>query len=281
MEKPDLFAYLDYRKYLRDAQAAIKSRDRKASFRSFAKEAGYSSPNLLQLIISGSRDLSPAQLPGTIRALGLNKQESEFFANMVAFEHAEGFEEKNFQYQRMLRSRRFAEARPIEKGQYEYLDQWFHPAVREMILRDDFDGTPAWIADRLHPRITASQAEKSMQLLQRLGLARLDEATGKWKQTETQISTPPEIASLAVANYHRAVLKLASESIEAFSSEERDLRSVTLGIPKSRYAEIKGRLESMWKEILALSEVPGPVEEIYQINLQAFPLTREKGVKDV
>jgi uncharacterized protein (TIGR02147 family) len=277
---PDLFAYLDYRKYLRDAQEAMQAKDRKASFRAFAKAAGYTSPNFLQLVISGSRNLAPAQLPGTIRALGLKKQESEFFANMVAFEQAEGFEEKNFHYQRMLRSRRFAEARPIEKGQFEYLDQWYHPAVREMVLRTDYTGDPAWISDRLHPHVTVSQVEKSIQLLQRLGLARYDEATGIWRQTETRISTPSEIASLAVANYHRAVLKLAADSIEGFSAEDRDLRSVTLGIPKKRYLEVKRKLEEMWKEILALSESGGPVEEVYQINLQAFPLTREKGGKN-
>ncbi|MDB5051195.1 MAG: hypothetical protein JWO30_4266 [Fibrobacteres bacterium] len=280
MTKPDLFSYLDYRKYLRDVHDALKAKDRKHSFRSFAKEAGYTSPNFLQLVIGGTRNLSPANLPGTIRALGLNKQESEFFANMVAFEQAEGFEEKNFHYQRMLRSRRFTEARPIEKGQFEYLDQWYHPAVREMLVHREFTGDPAWIADRIRPRVTQPQVEKSIQLLKRLGLVKIDEASGKWIQTEIQISTPPEIASLAVANYHRAVLKLAAESIDGFPSEARDLRSVTLGIPQSRYAEVKRKMEEMWREILALSEAGGPVEEVYQINMQAFPLTRGKDGKD-
>jgi hypothetical protein len=35
---------------------------------------------------------------------------------LVSFDRAGGFDEKTFHYQRMLRSRRHAEARPIEKG---------------------------------------------------------------------------------------------------------------------------------------------------------------------
>lgn len=277
MGKTDLFSYLDYRKYLRDAfaelQAGAPKGRGKVSFRSFAAAAGYSSPNLLQLILAGSRDLQAAHVPGTIRALGLNKQEADFFANLVAFDQAAGFEEKNFHYQRMLRSRRHADARPIDKGRFEYLDQWYHPVVRELVAHPGFDGKAAWIAKRVYPRITSAQAEKSLDLLQRLGLVRRDPATGGWAQADAQISTAPEVASLAVANYHRSVLKLAEGAIESFGGEARDLRAVTLGIPKNRFPELKRKMETFWREVLDLASGAGPVEEVYQVNLQAFPLT--------
>jgi uncharacterized protein (TIGR02147 family) len=280
MDRPDLFTYLDYRAYLRDAFAAMKAKDRKTSFRSFAKEAGYTSPNFLQLVTSGKRNLSSANLPGTLRALGLNKQESEFFANMVGFEQAQGFEEKNFHYQRMLRSRRYADAKPVEKGQYEYFEQWYHPAVREMLAHEGYDGNPAWIARRIHPGLTLAQVERSIELLSRLGMIARDATTGKWVQAEPLISTPAEVASLAVANYHRSVLKLASESIEAFEPDRRDLRAATLGIPKSAYPQVKRKMEELWREILALAQSGGKVEEVYQVNLQVFPLTKAEGGKD-
>lgn len=277
MAKPDLFVYLDYRAFLRDAFEAKKAKDGKTSFRSFAKEAGYTSPNFLQLVIAGTRNLSTANLPGTIRALGLNKQESEFFANMVGFDQADGFEEKNYHYQKMLRSRKYAEAKPIEKGQYAYLEQWYNPVVRELLSHGDFDGTPAWIARRIRPALSVAQVEKSIELLTGLGLARKDGVTGKWSTAEPVLSTAAEVESLAVANYHRSVLKLASDSIEGVPSAERDLRAVTLGIPKSAYPRIKGKMEDLWREILALAGEGGKVEEVYQVNMQVFPLTGSNG----
>lgn len=277
MKKPDIFAYLDYRKFLADAFAGLKAENPKASYRSFAKDAGYTSPNLLQLIIEGKRKLAQDQIPGTIRGLGLNKQQADFFTHLVGFDQAKGFEDKNFYYQKIVRSRRYADAKPIEKGQFEYFDQWYNPAVRELLTHKDFTGDLNWIARRIHPRVTLSQVEKSVELLQALGLIRREGNGGRFVQTDSIISTPAEVASLAVANYHRSVLKLASEAIEDFSQGQRDLRSVTLGIPKSAYPALKGKLENFWSDLLALSEAHSEVEEVLQINLQLFPLTKVKG----
>lgn len=274
MKKPDLFTYLDYRAYLKDAFASRQARDPKFSFRAFGKLAGYPSPNLLQLFISGRRDLGRTYLPGTIRALELNKQEADFFDNLVGFNQAEGFEEKNFHYQRMIRSRRYMTVKPVEKGQFEYFDQWYHPVVRELLVHRDFDGTMAWIAAQVIPPITVPQAEKSVELLESLGLIRRDPATGRWAHAEAVISTPAEVASLAVANYHRSVLRLAADSIEAFGPERRDLRAVTLGIPRSAFPDLKRRMEEFWRDLVALGDGRPEIDDVVQVSLQLFPLAR-------
>lgn len=279
MKKPDIFAYLDHRKYLQDAFAALRAADSKASYRSFAKQAGYTSPNLLQLIIAGKRDLSPSTLPGTSKALGLNRQETDFLAHLAGFGQAESFEEKNFHYQRMLRSRRFSKVKAVEKDQFRYFEEWYHPVVRELLVHPACDGTPAWIAERVRPRITPTQAERSMELLEALGLVR-KAASGHWEQMEALLSTPAEVASLAVASYHRSMLRLAADSIEAFGPAERDIRSVTLGIPRNALPGLKARMEEFWRDLLALGNGSGGVEDVVQVNLQLFPVARGNGDKD-
>jgi uncharacterized protein (TIGR02147 family) len=274
MKKPDLFSYLDFRKYLKDSFEAIKASNPKASYRSFAKEAGYTSPNLLQLIISGKRDLSSSTLPGTVRALGLNKQEADFFADMVAFCQSAGFEEKNFHYQRMLRSRRYAAVKAVEKIQFQYFDQWYHPVVRELVAHPRFDGRADWIASRILPKVTAAQVERSLELLSALGLIRREATDGRWRQVDATISTPAEVADLAVANYHRSMLRLAADSIQAYPPETRDLRSVTLGIPRKAVPGLKRRLEEFWKDLVALGNAEEAVEDVVVVNLQMFPATQ-------
>ena len=281
MKKPDIFAYLDYRKFLGDAFAELKAKHPRTSYRSFAKEAGYTSPNFLQLVIEGKRNLAPALFPGTIRALGCNKQQAEFFTNLVGFGQAKGFEEKNFHYQKILRSRNYVAAKPVEKSQFQYFDQWYHPVVRELLTHKGFTGDLHWIADRVYPRITLAQVEKSVELLQSLGLVKRERGDGRLVHTDSIVATPAEVGHLAVANYHRAVLQLASEAIEEFPQAERDLRSVTLGIPKSAYPALKSKLEDIWRDLLAMAETKAEVEEVLQINLQMFPLTRPKGGEHV
>lgn len=280
MKRPDVFAYLGYRKFLRDAFGAIKARHPKTSFRSFAKEAGYAVPNFLQFVIGGKRDLGQSHLTGTIRALGLNKQEADFFTSLVGFDQAKKFEDKNFHYQRMIRSRRFLATKPVEAGQLEYFDQWYHPVVRELLIHKDFAGDLAWITERVHPPVTSVQVEKSVDLLERLGLIRRDGQSGRWIQTENAIGTPTEVGEIAISNYHRTLIKLGLDSIEAFPPEERDIRSVTLGIPKSKLVVLRQKVEDFWREIGVLVEPSESVEEVIQVNFQVFPMTQSKRKRD-
>jgi len=190
------------------------------------------------------------------------------------------FEDKNFHYQRLIRSRRYLATRPVEAGQLEYFDQWYHPVVREMLVHKDFSGDLAWIAERMHPTVTLAQVEKSVGLLDRLGLIRRDGQAGRWIQAENAVGTPAEVGEIAISNYHRALIRLGLDSIEAFPPGERDIRSVTLGIPKAKYAALKQKVEDFWREIGGLVEPSEDVEEVIQVNFQVFPMTQSKRKKD-
>ena len=56
--KPDVFTYIDFRLFLKDAFEAVKARAPRLSYRTFAKKAGFSSPNFLQMVIQGKRNLN-------------------------------------------------------------------------------------------------------------------------------------------------------------------------------------------------------------------------------
>jgi uncharacterized protein (TIGR02147 family) len=51
VNKPDIFKYLDYRKYLKDFYEYMKGRDPKFSYRVFAKTAKLNSENYLKLVV--------------------------------------------------------------------------------------------------------------------------------------------------------------------------------------------------------------------------------------
>jgi len=52
-----VYAYLDYRAFLRDYYAERKAASRAFSYRAFSKRAGVSAPNYLKLVIDGKRSL--------------------------------------------------------------------------------------------------------------------------------------------------------------------------------------------------------------------------------
>jgi|WetSurMetagenome_2_1015567.scaffolds.fasta_scaffold00317_6 uncharacterized protein (TIGR02147 family) len=271
--RPDIFTYLDYRHYLADLYSTLKTEDPSFSLRAFAKAAGSTSPNFFQLIRDRKLNIGPANIVALSRSLDLSKKEEEYFETIAAFDHAKTHEEKDRHFHRMLVSREYRSIKQLEKEQYVYFSHWYIPVIRELVTCPGFTGVPGWIAERIIPPISESKIRKGIALLESLGM--IKQEGGKWVPKVTSaISTPSEVISLAVVKYHKDVIALARESIERFGMNERDLRSVTIGVSMGGFDEIKKRMEAFWKELMAFAETQKNVEQVLQVNMQVFPLTK-------
>lgn len=276
---PSIFPYLDYRQYLNDVFESFKEADSSFSYRTFARMAGSTSPNLLQLIAGRKLNISNAQVSALASALQLDKKEEKYFENIVAFDHAKTHQEKDKYFQRVLTTREYLSVKTIEKKQYEYLSHWYNPVIRELVIHPDYPDDPAWIAERVIPAVTPGKVKKGVELLATLDLIRRDPNGKGWVQTNRTISTPSEVLSMAVVKYHQDIITLAHEAVERFTSRERDIRSVTLSVSKEGFSELKKRMESFWKEILAFADTNERTDQVMQVNLQLFPLSKRKEKK--
>lgn len=277
--KPDIFAYLDYREYLGDYYTAAKANSRAFSYRWFSRRAGFSSPNFLKLVIDGQRNLGADSIERFSDALGHDATSAEFFANLVAFGQAETADEKNEAFERVAASRRFRRARRLDRAFFDYLSNWYYPAIREMVARVDFREDPTWIARQLVPRITAAQARKALDLLLELGLLERDE-DGRLTRGDASLTTGHEVRSLAIANYHRQMLERASDSIDLIDRERRDISALTVCVRPERVPELKARIQGFREVLLDLCDRDESPTVVYQLNLQLFPLTREGASDD-
>jgi uncharacterized protein (TIGR02147 family) len=273
---PSIFKYLSYRNFLEDAFSSLKNEKRNFSYRAFARLAGSTSPNYLQLITKRKLNISSTSIHRLSQNLGLSNREESFFENLVHFDHADTYEEKDKYYQRILHTKRYSSIKQLQKEQYEYFANWYNPVVRELIVHPDFNGDPAWIAQRIVPQVSTAKVKRSIRLLKSLKLIRFDKARNIWEQLNTAVSTPSEVASFAVAKFHESMIDIAKNSIQHYSSKQRDIRSVTLGLSKRGYQEIKKRTEAFWQEILDFASTQKVPESVFQLNMQLFPLVKMK-----
>jgi len=82
-----------------------------------------------------------------------------------------------------------------------------------------------------------------------------------------------EVASLAIANYHRGMILRASDSLEKTPGEKRDISSLTVALNKKKFEETKRRIQEFRRELnVLLSEEKEP-DSVYQINFQIFNLS--------
>ena len=267
----NVFEYLDYRAFLRDAYGDLKARQRGFSYRWFSRKAGMSSPNFLKLVIEGQRNLTPKSVDKFAAALGLNTQESSFFSELVSFNQASTPAEKNRHFERIGKFRSHRAVRRLERDTFEYLSRWYYPAIRELVGCAEFREDPEWIASQLRPKITVAQARKAIDVLLELGVLERDE-NGTLVQGEPLLSTGPEVRSLAVGNFHRQMMERAAAAIEAFERTDREISGVTVALSREGFEMFKEKIHQLRAELLELSAEQREPTRVVQFNFQAFPL---------
>lgn len=275
---PSIYDFLDYRQFLRAWYEAEKNRLPAFSYRYFARKAGFSSPNFLKLVIDGDRNLSPESVDRFATALKFTQDEERFFRDLVAYNQARNLSEKNLLFDRVIASKRFQEWRKLDSSLLEYLRHWYYPAIRELAALPDFQARPDWIRKRLVADLEPAEIEKALSVLEELGLLVRD-ARGELTRSDQTVSTGPRVlgeARIAARALIREMLERASESMETVPAEWRELGSVTVAIRASTVAELKERIVLFRRELLERCDQDEAPEEVYQFNVQLFPLTARR-----
>lgn len=269
---PDIFEYLDYREYLQAYYEWAKEARPGFSYRRFSRDAGYSAPNVLKLVIKGERNLTPTSTRRFARAMRLRRDEREFFEQLVMFDQARTPDEANEAYARIASSKRFRSARRIDNHLFEYLSHWYYPAIRELAGREGFCDDATWVASQLVPTISEHEARQALDTLFELGLLVRD-AEGRVSRGDPSLTTGHGVKALAVGNYHRQMLQQAMRAITEVPAAWRDISALTVCIDDALIDEIKRRIHAFREELLNLSDTRSAPRHVYQLNVQFFPLS--------
>lgn len=242
-----------------------------------AREAGYASPNYLQQVIQSMRRLGRNQAQSTAKYIGLGDEESRYLERMIAFDEAKTHNDRDLIFKEMIQMRRKRKVKSVDDAYYAFFSHWWIPVVWELCVHQNYNGDPAWIAKKIKPNITPTQVEKALEILNQLNLI---ESTGdsKWIRKDSILHTESEVRALAATNYHIQTLGLAKEALEKVPSQERDFRSITIGLSAQEMERIKKRLADFWKEILLEAQEDQSKDKVCHINLQFYPVSDE--IKD-
>lgn len=223
--------------------------------------------------MNGKRNLSEESIEKFIIGLDLNKQESDFFRNLVHFNQFKNSDEKNKAYQKLIGSQKYRKLKPLEKVKYDYYSKWYHPAIRELIAAKDYDGTSQWLSNKLFPEVSVDEVERSIHLLSELGFI-VKNNKGQWEQAETILSTGQEVTSTMVNNYHKTILDLAKFMHDKLPAKERDVSTMTLGVHKDQAPKLKQMIYEFRQQVLSMVSCVDNPEDVLQLNIQLFPLTK-------
>lgn len=272
MMKP-IVEYTDFRKFMRDFYEERK-RCSVFSWREFSKIAGFSSPSYMKVVCDGKSKLSRIGVERTGAAMGLAGFEMDYFRAMVKFGQAEVESKKVAAYEEMLSIAKMYKVRVLEGDLFEFYDTWRNPVLRELAPLMP-GATPGELAKMCYPEVSAQEVQESLAFLTKAGL--LKKTEGKLVQSETSVKGSNDATRLAMRGMHRMMSQLATPALE-LPVEERNFSGVTMGLSRESYSKIENLLDEFRRKIIAIAAEEKNVEQVYRLNLQLFPLT--KNVKE-
>jgi hypothetical protein len=95
VEEPNIFFYIDYRKFLQDYFAFKRQGSKTFSYTTFARKVEVKLSNAhICMVINGERNLSEEKAAAFSKGLELNTSEQEFFLNLVQFNQSRSEDER-------------------------------------------------------------------------------------------------------------------------------------------------------------------------------------------
>ncbi|NLD93465.1 MAG: TIGR02147 family protein [Fibrobacter sp.] len=243
------------------------------SYRLMAGTLGFTSPNFLKLVIDGERNLGKESLEKITQGIGLNKLEAEYFSYLVFFDQARDTVGKNYYYGLLASLRSKSIITKVAPEQFEYLHQWYHPTVRELVAGKNEPLDYQQLSKSLYAKVSVSQIKRSISLLLRLNLIRLND-NNVYELVDPLLNTGNEFKNFAVRNYHKQILSIAQSLIPVVQPQYRENSHDTLKLSQKGFQKIKKRIQEFRQELLQLASEDRNVDGVYHVNIQLYPITK-------
>lgn len=273
MERPNIEKYLNYREYLTDCYTCQKKCNASFSHRAFSLKAGLASPSHFKMVVDGTRNLSPKTLPKFIKGLSLDSKSAAYFEALVYFNQATDNESRSNYFKKIIALRiERKSSTSLEDSSFEFLSNWYTVAIYVLIGTSSFKNDPQWIAERFNNKVTVANIKKALALMLELNLVRNDAEKG-FVQSNGALSTADDSRNIAVYNYHKQMSALAAESLDTTDGEQREFNGATVSIAIEDLPIIKEKIRQFRKEINELTSNNLVGKDVFQLNIQFFPLT--------
>ncbi len=269
-----LFEYDNYRDFLKDYFEEEKRLRPAFSQRWFAQKAGFKSTGFCSLIVGGSRKLGDASIPRLVEAIGLAGASAEFLDALIRFNQAETVEARETWLDRIKRLRLQSGKIRLASHQFPFWESWYHVAIRELVVHSDWNGDYPRLAALVRPRISATEARRSVERLESLGLVVRGE-DGKWRHSDpflTAEGTPPSL----LREFKREMTLRALDAMDSLPPSKRHFSTSTISISTETYRTLCEKIEHIRSEILRMAETDEP-GIVMQANFQVFPLSEPFG----
>ncbi len=270
--RPDIFAHHDYREFLNSWFSYLKSVDAGQTLRAISRSVDLSA-GYLPLVLSGQRSLTLKSLKKLIPFLQLRRNEQSFLKLLVDLGEAGSQEERSYALKQIQRFNSYKNKNNHALEVHKYLSKWYLVAIRELVSVSGSRWNAKWIQGKLKRHVSTVEIEKAMDFLTEHGFVNVNK--GKATVPNKNLNCEGGIFQLALADYHREMLMLASESIDKTEKDLRSLTGYTFAVDKENIDAVKKILAEAQSKIVELEQKQKKANAVYHVEMSFFPLSEE------
>lgn len=265
----DIYQFTHFRKYLEEYQAARVQQEPSFTRTEICNLMGMEKSRSYFADVLRGKKVSPRMVAKFIEILGLDKKAAKYFETMVQVDQAKNDTIRKAAMEELLRQHPNPQ-HIINTDAYEYYNHWYHSALFAILDAMDVGDDMAPVQKRIFPKVPLGKLSDSLELLQRLGLARKNES-GFWKPTRESISSGPYNNAELIKQYQLQCFELSKQALITPPKSPTVMSTMTFSISSEAYKELEAAVQEFKaKARRIIGEDKAKADSVYQLNLHLF-----------
>ncbi|MFS4459083.1 TIGR02147 family protein [Bdellovibrio sp. HCB2-146] len=157
----------------------------------------------------------------------------------------------------------------LKEDEFSVICDWYHFAILALITTKNFRLDAHWIGERIN--IPVDVAAAAIERLVRLGLIEVN--GGEVVATQKNLETTHNIPSESLRRSHKQSLVQVIDNLDRVPTDLRDVTSITFPMNRKKIPEAKRLIRNFRRKMAGLLG-QGPKNEVYNLNVQLFPVTK-------
>ena len=277
--RPDVFAYLDFRLFLKDYLFYLRKKNPAFRFQTLVEKYGLHSRAHYIDIMKG-RKLTDAFFDSYLQIAGLEGDAARYFRAIVGYDQAGTESEKTGYFNEIVAlSPNLATVR-LEQETYRYFSKWYNPVMLSLLDIYKRENDHRKLAKLFKPKISAVQSKRAIKLLIELKFISWDDNAGQWLFHHKFFKSTDEARAVALKEFHRRMMEAGRSAYENDFTAQ-NFSTLTLSTSFAVKKEIESMIVDFRKTIMEKVKSDAGPQTVVQLNIQLFEFSKNGGKKRI
>jgi uncharacterized protein (TIGR02147 family) len=243
-----------------------KTRNQNLSLRAMARIMGIS-PSYFSEILNGKKNIPTHKLKNILETLDIDDFAALYLKNCLRQEGHRDYSISDEDFLDLYRD--------FNEDDFNIFKEWFYVPLMELTTLSNFINDNTWMAKKLG----ISEAEVGVAIFHLKKAKYLTNENGKLTKTDKQLIYKVKNPQKRAQTYHKNMILKGTEQFERNTQqdfERRAISSYTLAVNPEILNDVMKKLK---EDVLTSASIAsqGDCTEVYQLNLQFYPLTSSNG----